>query len=141
MTSAVPCGRRRCWSTRRRSRAARPRTGRPGCTATSGGYCTHPYFSQCPHRLVCAKCSFYRPKAEMAAFVEQAKGNLLRLREELPLTEEERAEVDDDLTGYEHLLAQLADVPALDGATPRQLMSQGAALAADGSTPVDEQTG
>ncbi|HEY3079622.1 MAG TPA: alpha/beta hydrolase, partial [Chloroflexota bacterium] len=92
------------------------------------GDCTHPYFSQCPHRLICAKCSFYRPKAEMAAFVEQAKGNLLRLREELPLTEEERAVVDDDLTGYEHLLAQLADVPALDGATPRQLMSQGATL-------------
>ena len=94
------------------------------------GYCTHPYFSQCPHRLVCAKCSFYRPKGEMAAIFEQAQGNLMRLREELSLTEEERAVVDEDLAGYAHLLAQLADVPAPDGQTPRQL--QGRAERCDG---------
>ena len=84
------------------------------------GYCTHPYFSQCAHRLVCAKCTFYRPKAEMAAFLAQAKDHLVRLREDIALTEEERAVVDEDLAGYEHLLATLVDVPALDGSTPRQ---------------------
>ncbi|MDP9375563.1 MAG: site-specific integrase, partial [Chloroflexota bacterium] len=88
------------------------------------GYCSHPYFSQCPHRLVCAKCAFYRPKAEMAACFAQATGQLRRLREEVPLTEEERAVVEEDLAGYAHLLAQLADVPALDGRTPNQLREQ-----------------
>lgn len=57
------------------------------------------------------------------------RGNLLRLRQEIPLTEEERAVVDEDLAGCEHLLAQLADVPALDGATPRQLLSESATQA------------
>jgi hypothetical protein len=95
------------------------------------GYCTHPYFSQCPHRLVCARCAFYRPKAEMAPSIAQAKGNLVRLREELPLTEEERAVVEEDIAGYEQLLARLADTPALDGATPRQIQERAAGGAGD----------
>jgi integrase len=85
------------------------------------GYCTHPYFSQCPHRLLCAQCAFYRPKAEMAALLAQATGNLVRLQEEIPLTDEERAVVEEDRGGYEHLLTCLADVPTLDGTTPNQL--------------------
>jgi len=26
------------------------------------GYCTYDFFDQCPHRMACAKCAFYRPK-------------------------------------------------------------------------------
>jgi hypothetical protein len=104
------------------------------------GYCTHPYFAQCPHRMVCAKCSFYRVKPAAKDLLLENRAHLLRLRQEIPLTEEERAIVDEDLAGCEHLLAQLADVPTLDGATPRQLMSRGAASAAIASTPVAEQT-
>jgi hypothetical protein len=26
------------------------------------GYCTYDFFDQCPHRMACAKCSFYNPK-------------------------------------------------------------------------------
>jgi hypothetical protein len=88
------------------------------------GYCTHPYFSQCPHRLVCAKCSFYLPKAELEPLLRQARERLLRVRQEIPLTEEERAVVEEDLLGYERLLVHLAEVPALDGATPRQLQER-----------------
>ncbi len=90
------------------------------------GYCTHPYFAQCPHRLVCAKCAFYRPKAEMAALFARAKDHLVRLREEIPLTEEERAVVAEDLAGYEDVLARLVDTPALDGRTPPQIQAQAA---------------
>jgi hypothetical protein len=90
------------------------------------GYCTHPYFAQCPHRLVCARCSFYQVKPTAKDLLLENRANLLRLRQEIPLTEDERAVVDEDLAGCEHLLAQLADVPALDGATPRQLPSQSA---------------
>lgn len=88
------------------------------------GYCTHPYFSQCPHRLLCAQCAFYRPKAEMASLLAQATRNLVRLQEEIPLTDEERAVVDEDREGYEQLLTRLADVPTLDGTTPNQLRAQ-----------------
>jgi len=31
------------------------------------GYCTYDFFDQCPHRMACAKCSFYLPKESTAA--------------------------------------------------------------------------
>jgi hypothetical protein len=82
--------------------------------------CTHPYFAQCPHRMLCAKCSFYRPKPAVKDLLVESKSNLPRLQQEIPLTDEERAVVDEDLAGCERLLAQLIDVPALDGVTPRE---------------------
>lgn len=27
------------------------------------GYCTHDFFETCPHRIACARCSSYQPKA------------------------------------------------------------------------------
>jgi hypothetical protein len=27
------------------------------------GYCTYTFFEQCPHRMACARCDFYTPKA------------------------------------------------------------------------------
>ncbi len=60
----------------------------------------------------------------MASLLAQATGNLVRLQEEIPLTDEERAVVDEDREGYEHLLTRLADVPTLDGTTPNQLRAQ-----------------
>jgi hypothetical protein len=86
--------------------------------------CTHPYFAQCPHRLLCAKCSFYRVKPAAKDLLVESKANLLRLQQEIPLTDEEQAVVDEDLAGCERLLAQLADVPALDGSTPRERLSR-----------------
>jgi hypothetical protein len=90
------------------------------------GYWTHPYFARCPHRLVCAQCAFYRPKAEMATLFAQAKGHLVRLREAIPLTDEEQAVVAEDLAGYADVLARLVDTPALDGRTPQQIQGQAA---------------
>jgi hypothetical protein len=43
------------------------------CYDLGHGYCTPPYFAQCPHRLVCAKCAFYRPEAEMADLFARAR--------------------------------------------------------------------
>jgi hypothetical protein len=31
------------------------------------GLCTYEFFDQCPHRMACAKCSFYRPKGSSQA--------------------------------------------------------------------------
>ncbi len=79
------------------------------------------FFDQCPHRMACAKCSFYLPKDSTKAQILEAKTNLLRFRQEIPLAEAEIAAVEEGLTAYEQLLAKLADVPTPEGPTPRQL--------------------
>ena len=51
----------------------------------------------------------------------EAKANLLRLRQEIPLTDEELAAVNEGIRAYEHLLKKLADVATPAGPTPREL--------------------
>ncbi len=60
--------------------------------------------------MACAKCSFYLPKESTKAQIIEAKTNLLRLRQNIPLAEAELAAVEEGLTAYEQLLAKLADV-------------------------------
>ena len=85
------------------------------------GYCTFDFFDQCPHRMACAHCSFCVPKASAHAEMLEAKANLLRLRQDIPLTDEELAAVDEGIHAYESLLSRLADVPTPAGPTPREL--------------------
>jgi hypothetical protein len=40
------------------------------------GYCTSDFFDQCPHRMACAKCAFYRPKGSAAALFLEGKAGL-----------------------------------------------------------------
>ena len=54
-------------------------------------YCTYDFFDQCPHRMACAKCAFYRPKGSSRAQMLEAKANLLWLTQEVPLTDDERS--------------------------------------------------
>jgi integrase len=89
------------------------------------GYCTYDFFDQCPHRMACAKCGFYLPKDSSRTQLLEARGNLLRLTQEIPLREEERAAVEDGLAALERLSAQLADVPTPAGLTPRELNASG----------------
>ena len=76
------------------------------------GYCTYTFFEQCPHRMACARCEYYVPKASSKANLIEAKGNLQRMLVEIPLTEHERAAVEDGGDAVERLLERLADVPA-----------------------------
>ena len=87
------------------------------------GYCTDDFFDQCPHRMACARCAFYRPKNSAAALFLEGKTNLVRLQQDVPLTEAEANAVEDGVNAFEKLLAQLSDVPTPEGATPRQLQS------------------
>ena len=87
------------------------------------GYCTYDFFDQCPHRMACARCGFYRPKNSAAALFLEGKNNLLRLQQDIPLTEAEANAVEDGVNAFEKLLAQLTDVPTPAGPTPRQLQS------------------
>ena len=85
------------------------------------GYCTYTFFEQCPHRMACAKCDFYTPKGSAKAQLLEAKGNLQKMLVSIPLTDDERAAVDDGQTALDRLLGRLADVPTPSGPTPRQL--------------------
>ena len=78
------------------------------------GYCTYDFFDQCLHRMACAKCSFYVAKESTRAQLLEAKTNLLRLRQDIPLSEPELAAVEDGLAAYEKLIANLRDVPTPD---------------------------
>jgi len=88
------------------------------------GYCTYDFFDQCPHRMACAKCSFYIPKESTAAALLEGKSNLLHMRQEIPLSEAELAALDDGLSALESLLSRLADVPTPAGQTPIQLRGE-----------------
>lgn len=85
------------------------------------GYCTYEFFDQCPHRMACARCSFYRPKGSTQAQLLEGKANLLHMLQEIPLSDEERAAVEDGIEAMEKLRQQLADVPTPAGPTPSQL--------------------
>lgn len=60
-------------------------------------------------------------KESSQAQVLEAKGNLLRLRQDIPLSEPEIAAVEQGVRAYDELLTQLADVPTPAGCTPREL--------------------
>jgi hypothetical protein len=88
------------------------------------GYCTYDFFDQCPHRMACAKCSFYLPKQSSQALLLEGKANLLQLRQEIPLNDAELAAVDDGLVAMENLIGKLADVPTPAGPTARELQDK-----------------
>lgn len=78
------------------------------------GYCTYDFFDQCMHRMACAKCSFYRPKASAESQLVEGKKNLQRMLQEIPLLDDERAAVEDGLNAMDHLLVRLAGIPTPD---------------------------
>jgi hypothetical protein len=81
------------------------------------GFCTYSFFEQCPHRMACARCDFYLPKKSTRAQLLEARGNLQRMLARIPLTDDERAAVEDGTAAVE----RLADVPTPASPMPRQL--------------------
>jgi hypothetical protein len=61
--------------------------------------------------MACARCDFYVPKASSKAQSIEAKANLLKLTQEIPLNEDELRAVEDGIAGHEKLIAKLASVP------------------------------
>ena len=74
--------------------------------------------------MACAKCSFYLPKESTAAALLEGKSNLLRMRQEIPLTEAEIAAVEDGVSALESLLSRLANIPTPSAKTPLQLREE-----------------
>jgi hypothetical protein len=86
------------------------------------GYCTYDFFDQCPHRMACAKCSFYLPKEATKALLDEGQTNLRRMTQEIRLTDEERAAVEEGIEALDQLTKRLAMVAAPDGRTPAALV-------------------
>jgi len=85
------------------------------------GWCSYSFFEQCQHRMACARCDFYTPKDSSKAQLLEASGNLQLMLATIPLTDDERAAVDDGHTAVTALLDRLTDVPTPAGPTPREI--------------------
>ncbi|MGW5150114.1 tyrosine-type recombinase/integrase [Rhodococcus koreensis] len=85
------------------------------------GWCSYTFFEQCQHRMACARCDFYTPKDSSKAQLLEASGNLQRMLTSIPLTDDERAAVDDGHTAIAALLDRLTDLPTPAGPTPREI--------------------
>ena len=85
------------------------------------GYCSYSFFEQCQHRMACARCDFYIPKDSTKAQLLEAKNNLQHMLVAIPLTDDERAAVEDGQAALDALLGKLTEVATPTGPTPRQL--------------------
>ncbi len=85
------------------------------------GLCAYEFFDQCAHRMACARCDFYRPRQSSLVQLLDAKENILRFIQQIPLTDEERSVVDGDLVAIDRLTARLANQPTPSGQTPIDL--------------------
>lgn len=88
------------------------------------GYCSYTFFEQCPHRMACARCDFYIPKPSGKAQLLEAKSDIDRRLALIPLTDGERAAVEQDQQALSKLLDDLADRPTPAGPTPREIATR-----------------
>jgi Phage integrase family len=85
------------------------------------GYCLNDFWAECKHRMACARCPFYRPKASLSDQLLEGQANLLRMLEFVQLTEEEKLLVTEGIDLHQSLIEQLADTPTPTGLTPREM--------------------
>lgn len=78
------------------------------------GLCSYDFFEQCPHRMACAKCSFYLPKSSSEAQYIERRQNLLKMMQEIPLTDDEQAAVNNDIGAIDKLLEKLKNIETPD---------------------------
>jgi hypothetical protein len=64
--------------------------------------------------MACARRDFYVPKQSSRAELIAAKAGMIRMLEEIPLTDDEKAAVDGDVHAVERLLNRLATTPTPD---------------------------
>ena len=71
--------------------------------------------------MACARCDFYTPKPSSKDQLLEAKDNLQKMLATIPLTDDERAAVDDGHVALDELTKRLADTPTPAGTTPHQI--------------------
>ena len=85
------------------------------------GWCSFEFFDRCPHRMACARCDFYIPKASSRGQLLEAKDNVDHFLKAIPVTAEEQQAADGDRIAIDRLLARLDDEPTPSGPTPAEL--------------------
>jgi hypothetical protein len=74
--------------------------------------------------MACAKCDFYLPKNSSKGQMLEAKSNLQSMLQSIPLTDDERAAVEEGVEAMNKLCDKLVDVPTAGGPTPRELKTR-----------------
>ncbi|WP_289491106.1 hypothetical protein [Klebsiella pneumoniae] len=64
--------------------------------------------------MACAKCSFYLPKSSSEAQYIEGRQNLLKMMQEIPLTDDEQAAVNNDIGTIDKLLEKLKNIETPD---------------------------
>jgi integrase len=85
------------------------------------GWCSYEFFEQCPHRMACTRCDFYVPKTSDRGLWLETREGLLKMLQEIPLSDEERAAVDGDVQALNRLLERLQGIPAPTKSQPEKL--------------------
>jgi integrase len=88
------------------------------------GLCANPFYEQCPHRLACARCPFYRPKPSTLEANAEAITHLrqmTKMQQTLTLTDDELVALSEGADLLQALVDKLRDVPTPGGPTPREL--------------------
>jgi integrase len=83
-------------------------------------YCIYDFWSTCPHRMVCPGCSFNVPKPSALGMRLAAKESVIRMLQEVPLTDQERTAAEGDLATLERIVADTIEVPTPDGRIPQR---------------------
>ena len=85
------------------------------------GYCTYVAYADCPHRLMCPHCAFFRLPEDILIHIRKPERHIQRLLQELELSEAELNILENKPGAVQQLREQLMDVPTPAGPTPRQL--------------------
>jgi hypothetical protein len=85
-----------------------------GDIMTLGTDCVVMTFLNSAHRMACAKCSFYLPKSSSEAQYIEGRQNLLKMMQEIPLTDDEQAAVNNDIGAIDKLLEKLKNIETPD---------------------------
>src|SRR5947208_2319779 len=88
-------------------------------TDASGDFRRHIARAQLPVSSRIFVCGCVRNSCQLL----EARGNLQRMLAQIPLTDDERAAVEDGTAAVERLLDRLADTPTPAGPTPRELVA------------------
>jgi integrase len=81
--------------------------------------CSNPMWWQCRFRMACVKCDFC-VRGDRAVLIRSKEG-IRRMREDIPLTEDEEKALDGDEEALDAFIERNADVPTPAGKTPREM--------------------
>jgi hypothetical protein len=90
--------------------------------------------------MACARCDFYIPKPSGKAQMLEAKADVDRRLALIPLTDSERAAIEQDRQALDRLLETLADTPTPTGPTPRELAARPSSAPAQRGIEISSST-